>query len=94
MEDRLVPSITVTVFFGSEEWDGPLSLFEMMDVSDPEVLACMGNYHVRLIAPAQMADKEIMKFQSGMREVMLFILFSVHYNSPKLYFGFHDTIQI
>ena len=76
VEDRLVPSITVTVFFGSEEWDGPLSLFEMMDVSDPEVLACMDNYHVRLIAPAQMADEEIMKFQSSMREVMLFIKYS------------------
>lgn len=75
-EDRLIPSITVTVFFGSEEWDGPLSLFDMMDVSDPEVLACMDNYHVRLIAPAQMADEEIMKFQSSMREVMLFIKYS------------------
>ncbi|HBA96513.1 MAG TPA: transposase, partial [Lachnospiraceae bacterium] len=72
-EDRLIPSITVTIFFGSEEWDGPLSLFDMMDVSDPEVLACMDNYHVRLIAPAQMADDEIMKFQSSLREVMLFI---------------------
>ena len=41
VEDRQVPSITVTVFFGSEAWDGPLSLFEMMDVSDTEVLACM-----------------------------------------------------
>ena len=76
VEDRLVPSITVTVFFGSEEWDGPLSLFEMMDVSDPEVLACMDNYHVRLIAPAQMADEEIMKFQSSLREVLLFIKYS------------------
>ena len=66
----------MTVFFGSEEWDGPLSLFDMMDVSDPEVLACMDNYHVRLIAPAQMADEEIMKFQSSMREVMLFIKYS------------------
>ena len=75
-EDRLIPSITVTVFFGSEEWDGPLSLFDMMDVSDPEMLACMDNYHVRLIAPAQMADEEIMKFQSSMREVMLFIKYS------------------
>jgi hypothetical protein len=56
VEDRLIPSITVTIFFGSEEWDGPLSLFEMMDVSDPDVLACMDNYHVRLIAPAQMTD--------------------------------------
>lgn len=75
-EDRLIPSITVTIFFGSEEWDGPLSLFEMMDVSDPEVLACLDNYHVRLIAPARMLDEEIMKFQSSLREVMLFIKYS------------------
>ena len=75
-EDRLIPSITVTIFFGSEEWNGPLSLFDMMDVSDPDVLACMDNYHVRLIAPAQMADEEIMKFQSSLREVMLFIKYS------------------
>ena len=74
--DRLIPSITVTIFFGSEEWDGPLSLFEMMDVSDPDVLACMDNYHVRLIAPAQMTDEEIMKFQSSLREVLLFIKYS------------------
>ena len=76
IEDRLIPSITVTIFFGSEEWDGPLSLFEMMDVSDPDVLACMDNYHVRLIAPTQMMDEEIMKFQSSLREVMLFIKYS------------------
>lgn len=75
-EDRLIPSITVTIFFGSEEWDAPLSLFDMMDVSDPDVLACMDNYHVRLIAPAQMTDEEIMKFQSSLREVMLFIKYS------------------
>ena len=75
-EDRLIPSVTVTIFFGSEEWDGPLSLFEMMDVPDPAVLACMDNYHVRLIAPAQMTDEEIMKFQSSLREVMLFIKYS------------------
>ena len=76
MEDRLIPSITVTIFFGSEEWNGPLSLFEMMDVSDPDVLVCMDDYHVRLIAPAQMTDDEIMKFQSSLREVMLFIKYS------------------
>ena len=75
-EDRLIPSITVTIFFGPEEWDGLLSLFEMMGVSNPDVLACMGNYHVRLIASAQMADEEIMKFQSSLREVMLFIKYS------------------
>lgn len=41
-----------------------------------DALACMDNYHVRLIAPAQMSDEEIMKFQSSLREVMLFIKYS------------------
>jgi len=48
----------------------------MMDMPDSRVLACMDNYHVRLIAPAQMSDEEIMKFQSSLREVMLFIKYS------------------
>lgn len=72
-EDRLIPSVTLTVYFGCEEWDGPLSLFEMMDVTDQKVLSCMDDYHVRLIAPALMTDEEIMKFQSSLREVMLYI---------------------
>ena len=55
-EDKLIPSITVTILFSSKPWDGPLSLFDMMEVSDPAVQACMDNYHVRLIAPAQMTD--------------------------------------
>ncbi len=75
-EDKLIPSITVTILFSSKPWDGPLSLFDMMEVSDPAVQACMDNYHVRLIAPAQMTDEEIMKFQSSLREVLLFIKYS------------------
>ena len=45
-------------------------------VKDASVFACMDNYHARLIAPAQMPDEEIMKFQSSLREVMLFIKYS------------------
>lgn len=75
-EDRLVPSVTVTVYFGCGKWDGPLSLFDMMDIKDKRVLACLDNYHVHLVAPSQMPDSEIMKFQTGMREVMLFIKYS------------------
>lgn len=75
-EDRLIPSVTVTIYFGYGVWDGPLSLFDMMEVKDPRVLSCIDNYHVRLIAPALMTDSEIMKFQSNLREVMLFIKYS------------------
>lgn len=75
-EDRLIPSITVTIYFGAEEWDAPLSLFEMMEVKDPRILRCIDNYHVHLIAPARMEDKEILKFQSSLREVLLFMKYS------------------
>lgn len=75
-EDRLIPSVTVTIYFGSEEWTGPMSLFDMMKVRDLRVLSCIDNYHLRLIAPAQMSDEEIMKFQSSLREVLFFIKYS------------------
>ncbi len=75
-EDRLIPSVTVTIYFGADRWTGPMSLFEMMEVKDSKVLACMDNYHVRLIAPAQMSDEELMKLQSSLREVLLFIKYS------------------
>lgn len=75
--------MTLTIYFGCDEWDGPLSLFDMMDVRDRKVLSCMDNYHVRLIAPALMTDEEIMKFQSSLREVMLFIKYSKDKNALK-----------
>lgn len=75
-EDKLIPTITVTIYFGSDEWDGPLSLFDMMEVTDPKVLSLMDNYHVNLIAPAQMTDEEIKKFRTDLREVLLFIKYS------------------
>lgn len=80
-EDKLIPSVTLTIYFGPEIWDGPMSLFEMLEMPNPEILACMDNYHIRLIAPAQMPDSEIMKFQSSLREVMLFIKYSKDKNN-------------
>lgn len=48
----------------------------MMEVKDPRVLSCLNNYQIHLIAPAQMEDKEIMKFRSSLREVLFFIKYS------------------
>ncbi len=64
------------LYFAPDAWDGPLSLFDMMEVKDPRIFSFIDNYHVRLIAPAQMTDDEIMKFQSSLREVMFFIKYS------------------
>lgn len=68
--------MTVPLYLGSEEWDGPLSLLDMMQETDPRVLSCLDDYHVKLIAPAQMSDEEIMRFKTSLREVLLFIKYS------------------
>ena len=47
-----------------------------MGISDPAVRVCMNDYRIHLVAPAQMEDGEIMKFQSSLREVLLFIKYS------------------
>ena len=74
--DKLIPTVTLTIHFGAEKWDGPLSLYEMLDVPDPAILEFIDNYHVHLISPMLMTDEEIMKFQSSLREVMFFIKYS------------------
>ena len=53
----------VTIYFGADEWTGLMSLFDMIEGEEPRVVACMNNYKLQLIAPAQMSDEEIMKFQ-------------------------------
>ena len=74
--DRLIPVITLVVYFGSDSWDAPLSLKEMYSDVDNAILSHAPDYHVNLIAPAVMSDKEIDKFHSNLREVMLYIKYS------------------
>lgn len=76
-EDRLVPVITLVVFFSAEEWDGPMNLHEMLNVKDEEILTFVDNYHIHLIAPAYLNDRELTKFHSSLREVLSFIKYSV-----------------
>ena len=72
-EDRLIPVITLAVYFGAGEWDGPMSLHEMLSVQNPEILSYVSDYKLNLIAPEHMSDEEIDQFQTSLREVMLFI---------------------
>ena len=57
----MTPSVMVTIYFGADEWTGLMSLFDMIEGEEPRVVACMNNYKLQLIAPAQMSDEEIMK---------------------------------
>ena len=74
--DRLIPVVTLVIYFGSDSWDAPLSLKEMYSDVDNAILAHAPDYHVNLIAPREMSDDEINEFHSNLREVMLYIKYS------------------
>lgn len=71
--DRLIPVVTLVLYFGSGKWDAPLSLKEMYSDVDNAILAHTPDYHVNLIAPDEMSDMEINEFHSNLWEVMLYI---------------------
>ena len=75
-DDRLVPVVTLVVYFGSDVWDAPKSLHEMLECKDEKVLSFVADYRLNLIAPAQMSEEEISRFTTSFREVMLFIKYS------------------
>lgn len=74
--DRLLPVVTLVIYFGSQNWDGPLSIHEMFLEQDARVLALVPNYRINLLAPASIEDYDFEKFQSSLKEVLLFIKYA------------------
>lgn len=75
-DDRLIPVITTVVYFGSDTWNAPRSLHEMLSIQDPEILSMVPDYRINLFSPAEIKDEELDKLQSNLKEVMLFIKYS------------------
>ena len=63
-EDKLIPIITAVVYFGDKPWDGPRSLFDMLDVRDKRLYRFLSDYKLNLISPADMTEDEFAKFRT------------------------------
>ena len=68
--------ITLVIHFGAEEWDGPLSLHEMMSTRDMELLSFVENYRIHLIDPAKLTEEQLDHFSTSLKEVMGYIKYS------------------
>ena len=72
-EDKLIPIITAVVYLGEDPWDGPRSLFEMLDIRDKRLIPFLNNYKLNLISPADMEEDEFEKFRTELGYVMKLI---------------------
>lgn len=74
--DKLIPVITLVVYWGADEWDGPMSLHEMMAVQDQKILRFVPDYQLNLISPYGMDEDELKKLKTNLKEVMSYIKYS------------------
>lgn len=74
--DRLLPVITLVVYFGAKAWDAPKSLHEMLAIEDAAALRYVADYRINLLEPATMTDADIAKLQTDLKDVFYFIKYS------------------
>ena len=74
--DRLMPVITLVIYFGSSDWDGPMCIHDMLDTADEQLLRFVPNYPINLIAPSLVPDEDFDKFSTDFGEVLEFIKYS------------------
>ena len=86
--DKLMPVITLVIYFGASEWDGPMSIHEMLSTKNEELLPFIPDYRINLIAPAQIANSDFLKFRTDLGKVLQYIKFSQ--NKEKLYKLIHE----
>ena len=75
-EDKIIPVITVVLYFGEKPWDGPRSLKDMMGWKGEEAESNIQDYKMNLLIPSEMKDAEIEKLQSSLREVFYFLKYA------------------
>ena len=76
--DKLIPVITLVIYFGSEKWDAPTSLYEMFDFNEEnkDFMPFVQDYKINLIQPAALTDEELKKFATDFSQVMKFLKYS------------------
>lgn len=72
-DDKLMPVITLVIYFGDKDWDGAKSIHEMLSVDDDEILSYIPDYKINLIEPAKISDDEFDKFQTDLGAIIQFI---------------------
>ena len=75
-EDKLIPVITLVVYFGSAEWDGPMTIREMLSTQNPAILNLVQDYKIHLVAPFAIPDEDFGKFRTDLGLVLQYIKYS------------------
>ncbi len=79
-EDKVIPVITIVIYWSDKEWDGPTSLHSMFEEGNEEILNFVSDYKLNIVSPVAMSDSDFEKFNTTMAELFKFL----KYSSDKL----------
>ena len=69
--DKIKPVITLTIYFGADDWDGPRCLSDMMEPFPAEIVKYINDYTLNLIVPKEIED--FSRFSTELKNVLQFI---------------------
>lgn len=80
--DRLMPVITLVLYYGKKEWDGPRSVYEMLDMSGLEQLKedihpFLSDYRINVVNLREIEKPE--SYETGLQ----YVFGKVKYNKDK-----------
>ena len=74
---KLKPVITLVLYLGNGEWNGPKSLYEMLDMEKYQFIKDrIYDYKLHLISPYEINNEDFIKLKSEMRLVLKCIKYS------------------
>lgn len=71
--DKLIPVITLVIYFGPDEWDAPRSIHDMLNITDEKLLSFVPDYRINLIAPNEIKDEDFSKFHTDLSTALRYI---------------------
>ncbi len=75
-EDKLTPVVTLVLYYGSERWDGPRSIHDMINCDDADFMEYVPDYRINLIEPAALEPDELNRFSTSLSKVLGYIKYS------------------
>lgn len=87
LEDKIIPVVTIVVYFSPDKWNGPSSLYEMFEWNEvPDNLKeYIQNYKIVLLQPCDIDTDKLDKTESTLGKVMGLIKYSTNEKDFKKY---------
>lgn len=82
---KIIPTITLVLYYGSKAWDGPVCVYDMLDIPEEMkeyVNHTLTDYRMNLIDVRHMKDEEIERFKGDLKA--FFVMLNEHYRLEKL----------